>query len=247
MGLFGKKEKCSICGTEKSTKALADGYVCQGCIDKCGNCLLTISWKTVTVQRVRDAISDEKMNRERKLIFQDTQVIEESLILDEVHRLWSVKAYKNLYFTYDDIVDYECVKNGERVHKIGTGRAILGGLIFGEVGAVLGGLSGSKDKEEIKEFKIVIKTNNKSYPIIMINLLPFGKVNSDSLLFKAYSDTAAKILNKLNEISTHKIQVSVNVKQESVADELLKFKNLLDIGAITQEEFDAKKMQLLKM
>ena len=31
----------------------------------------------------------------------------------------------------------------------------------------------------------------------------------------------------------------------SAADELLKYKNLLDIGAITQEEFDAKKKQLL--
>ncbi|MBU3112702.1 SHOCT domain-containing protein [Clostridium lacusfryxellense] len=31
----------------------------------------------------------------------------------------------------------------------------------------------------------------------------------------------------------------------SVADELLKFKNLLDIGVITQEEFDLKKKQLL--
>lgn len=31
----------------------------------------------------------------------------------------------------------------------------------------------------------------------------------------------------------------------SVADELLKFKNLLDMGAITQEEFDIKKKQLL--
>lgn len=31
----------------------------------------------------------------------------------------------------------------------------------------------------------------------------------------------------------------------SVADEILKYKNLLDIGAITQEEFDKKKTELL--
>lgn len=35
------------------------------------------------------------------------------------------------------------------------------------------------------------------------------------------------------------------VVQSSVADEILKFKNLLDMGAITQEEFDAKKKELL--
>ena len=35
--------------------------------------------------------------------------------------------------------------------------------------------------------------------------------------------------------------------QFSVADELLKFKQLLDMGAITQEEFDVKKKQLLNL
>ena len=35
------------------------------------------------------------------------------------------------------------------------------------------------------------------------------------------------------------------IVQSSVADEILKFKNLLDMGAITQEEFDAKKKELL--
>ena len=33
----------------------------------------------------------------------------------------------------------------------------------------------------------------------------------------------------------------------SVADELLKYKQLLDAGAITQEEFDAQKQKLLNM
>ena len=35
------------------------------------------------------------------------------------------------------------------------------------------------------------------------------------------------------------------VAETSAADELKKFKELLDMGVITQEEFDAKKKQLL--
>ena len=34
-------------------------------------------------------------------------------------------------------------------------------------------------------------------------------------------------------------------QQTSAADEIKEFKELLDMGAITQEEFDAKKKQLL--
>lgn len=245
MGLFGKKEKCSICGKEKTTKILADGYACQECIDKCGSCLFTVSWKTVTVQRVKDAIFDEKINQERKGLFQQTQMIEKILILDEIHRLWKIKAYSNLYFSYDDIVGYECVKNGGSVYKIDVGGAVLGGAIFGEVGAILGGLSGAREKEEIDEFKIVINTNNKSYPVMTINLLPSGKIKVNSLLYKTYSETAEKIINKLNEISVQKNEKIEHVTQEPVADELLKFKKLLNIGAISQEEYDVKKKQLL--
>lgn len=36
-----------------------------------------------------------------------------------------------------------------------------------------------------------------------------------------------------------------NAGMDSSADEILKFKNLLDVGAITQEEFNLKKKQLL--
>ena len=40
-------------------------------------------------------------------------------------------------------------------------------------------------------------------------------------------------------------QKAVNPTPFSTADELKKFKELLDSGIITQEEFDAKKKQLL--
>ena len=39
--------------------------------------------------------------------------------------------------------------------------------------------------------------------------------------------------------------VKANGISTSMADELIKYKNLLDTGAITQEEFDKKKAQLL--
>lgn len=50
-----------------------------------------------------------------------------------------------------------------------------------------------------------------------------------------------KILPRLNMESNGSIQTS----QLSAADELKKYKDLLDSGIITQEEFDAKKKQLL--
>ena len=37
------------------------------------------------------------------------------------------------------------------------------------------------------------------------------------------------------------------VNNEKIANDILKFKNLLDIGAITQEEYDAKKKEILRL
>jgi len=59
--------------------------------------------------------------------------------------------------------------------------------------------------------------------------VPFTEVAADT------EDNAAESNDNSN----------TNSPSFSVADELLKFKNLLDIGVVTQEEFDLKKKQLL--
>ncbi len=56
------------------------------------------------------------------------------------------------------------------------------------------------------------------------------------------SEKAYKLV--MEKISQSKTQANVP-NAHSDADELLKFKNLLDSGVITQDEFDAKKRQIL--
>lgn len=55
---------------------------------------------------------------------------------------------------------------------------------------------------------------------------------------------AAFIKKKIDDLKKQKNTPTV-VAATSTADELKKFKDLLDMGAITQEEFDAKKKELL--
>ncbi|MCC0648374.1 SHOCT domain-containing protein [Clostridioides sp. ZZV15-6598] len=42
-------------------------------------------------------------------------------------------------------------------------------------------------------------------------------------------------------------QAIIHQNNSSVADEILKFKNLVDIGVITEDEFDKKKKELLNV
>ncbi|WP_449078664.1 SHOCT domain-containing protein [Ruminococcus sp.] len=71
--------------------------------------------------------------------------------------------------------------------------------------------------------------------------------DDDSYMKQVYSYINEKIsiAHKQSQMTENSKNPEVN--NTSVADEILKFKNLLDIGAITQEEFDTKKRELLKM
>lgn len=248
MGLFGSKEACTICGGQNGVKQITDGYVCKACIGKCGACLLTIPWKNVSLQRVKNAIYDNEIIQQRSRIFQQTKIIEKELSIDEDNRLWKLKTYGSLCFSFDEIINYSCQKNGIDVFSVGVGSALVGGLLFGGIGAILGGLSGSKKKEEINEFKIIIRVNNNSYPELSINLLPIGKVKSDSILFKSYCDKAENIMQGLSSMGGVEKNIEDNNRiAKSPAEEILEYKNLLDIGAITQEEYDSKKRKLLNL
>ena len=83
-----------------------------------------------------------------------------------------------------------------------------------------------------------------------------GRMEEDVLFFFSDDDTKyehayTNIVDGLEEVQ-HLAMIADSQKSAienqingSVADEILKYKNLLDIGAITQEEYDVKKKQLL--
>ena len=64
---------------------------------------------------------------------------------------------------------------------------------------------------------------------------------------KEVGEMVKYLQDRLREVKSPKPQVATVVNQVSAADELLKFKGLLDAGVLTQEEFDKKKAELLNM
>ncbi len=87
------------------------------------------------------------------------------------------------------------------------------------------------------------------------NSMYCGEPTEDIVFFFDDDSHMKQVYTYINEkisVAHRRNQVTENDKQSeksniSVADEILKFKNLLDIGAITQEEFDTKKKELLGM
>ena len=53
------------------------------------------------------------------------------------------------------------------------------------------------------------------------------------------------INNAIHQVRKEKIQLNTTIQTQSEADEILKFKKLMDEGIISAEEFESKKQQLL--
>lgn len=67
-----------------------------------------------------------------------------------------------------------------------------------------------------------------------------------AVIVVAFAKRSSIIAGSENKATVQKTVIN-NIKENTNADELKKYKDLLDSGAITQEEFDEKKKQLLNL
>lgn len=150
---------------------------------------------------------------------------------------------KNVNFKvvdFSDVVSFTPIeRNGGYVSKHHRGtRALVGGMIAGGTGAVIGASTGGKEFDKIAELSIVVHFKDGSdKKIFFIN-----DEKSDSLLAQQAQskfDRTSILLTKVVNANKN------NINGSSYKNELEELKTLLDEGIITQEEFTAKKKQIL--
>ena len=194
-------------------------------------------------------------NIKRRKEFMATKKIKNYFYIDEINKLWCVpkisfwtnelKREKTLFYSYSDIVSFELQLDGKTLTSStsgGLGSAVVGGLLFGGIGAIVGSNTGKKNTKTTVNsvYTINITVNSMQNPNISIDVDNKKTANElMSALQLIYS------LQKSDNDNRKNVSITNNRKDISVADEIKKFKELLDINAITQEEFDAKKKELL--
>ena len=145
-----------------------------------------------------------------------------------------------LYFKVEGSVSHLSNVQGGGVNMQG---AVAGAIIGGGAAAIIGSQLGTETKTEI-----VTKDDRK----VTLYIKEKGNVQTKVIISK-YIDTTIAALRELipnKEESVVQIEARSNTMPVtataiSSADELKKYKELLDSGVISQEEFDAKKKQLL--
>lgn len=91
--------------------------------------------------------------------FNATKRIGTHMEIDETQMKWLIpdglfggKKNPEIY-NYSDIVDFELLEDGEFIVKGRLGRAVVGGVLFGGIGAVVGGVTGGKKSKSIRNIE----------------------------------------------------------------------------------------------
>lgn len=108
------------------------------------------------------------------------------------------------WLDYSDLLNYELLEDDSVVTSGGVGQALVGGALFGGVGAIAGGITAKRtQKKKIESLYIKITVNNFSSPCIMIPLIT-KSTKTNSKEYETAFNLAHQILASLDVITHNK-------------------------------------------
>ena len=259
---------CVICGKNAGLTAnkLANGngYLCKNCLKAAGGLGSWMQLRTMSIGEIRERVGASSPeaaavveSHNAMLGFVISKSVGDYIQVDETNKkvkfphITMQNALNNMLnqsaskeYDFKDIVGFELIENDNSVTKGGLGAAAVGGALFGGAGAITGGIIGKKTTVGVcKNLRVKVTLRNSSDPMVMIDFIQ-SPVKTTSQQYLSAQEDAHKVMSMLQVIcEENNAQPTQTV---SVADELKKFKELLDMGAISQEEYDAQKAKLLR-
>lgn len=172
------------------------------------------------------------------------------------------KEKKELYFLFNDeldklikyesIIECKIIENSNVVNSGGIGRAIVGGLVAGDSGAVVGANT-RKSKNIVSSIVIRIVTKEIDEPLYTLELLDYQIDTNKQLYANFYKlamtfannvyATIQAIINDNNNIN--KLETKQELNSNNGLEQLEKLAELKEKGIITQEEFEESKKKIL--
>lgn len=151
------------------------------------------------------------------------------------------------YLSFDDINSYEVICDKQVINNDMLKNTASGKYVADGVGALVGALSSLNSGEYIKNLQIKLNINNFDNPCVYVNYIT-RKIKSNSQMAKDLIKMCDEDLAKL-EIILKKDETPEPQENQSKdpIEEVKKLKELLDMGILTQDEFDMKKKELLNL
>ena len=147
-------------------------------------------------------------------------------------------------FRFDEIRSFELLEDDSTVVSGGVGMALAGEVFFGGAGALAGSQVGARTtKKNIENLVLKINMTDLDFPCVMITFIN-KKTEIDSNSYRTAISKAQETISCL-ELIVSQCDESKEVVSEEKLDKVKKLKELVDLGVISEEEFEEKKNQLL--
>lgn len=154
-------------------------------------------------------------------------------------------------YKFSDIINYEVYENGNSKVKGTAGKALIGGAFFGLGGLIVGSSMGKKINEKCNQLHLIIRLNDFNTPQIDLKYIDNVEYDKDSFIYRNMKSNLQEVCSILEyminsktlEENIEKIDTSKYTKSNK--EQLQELKELLEEGLITQEEYEAKRKQIL--
>lgn len=180
--------------------------------------------------------------------------------VDNQSKLVGVYSYyesESTVLKFNEILDFEVVENGNSVLSSKTGSAVVGGLLFGGVGAVAGASGSRAINENCNTLKLKIYTSNIKNSVITIDFLD-NSISKNNPFYDQIIEIINKMVSLLKIIKEQNrqkeriedkniiIEKSKNVKKNNDLSNLKELAELKEKGIITEKEFEESKKKILE-
>lgn len=169
---------------------------------------------------------------------------------------YSYYESESVVLKFEQILDFEIFENGNSVVSSKTGSAIVGGLLFGGLGAIAGASGSRIISDNCKTLKLNIYTTDVTNSVVTLDLLDKG-IEKNSTEYENLKDTINKMIgflkiaresNRQAERKEDKKVIVENIEDINQNNNLRKLKELAQLkeqGIITDKEFEESKKKIL--
>lgn len=163
------------------------------------------------------------------------------------------KGVEHRVVSYADVISSEVIEDGSTVTRASRGSqlggAVVGGALLGGVGAIIGGLSGTRiSTGTVRQVSLRVTVSDTSSPTHEVGFLKM-ETNKPGAVYDAAMKTASHWQGVISAI-IREVENATNSRQEpttvSVATELKGLVELRDSGVLTDQEFQREKAKLLE-
>ena len=122
-----------------------------------------------------------------------------SLLIDNTNNKWAIVNSRTSNvdaMDYADLIEYELLEDDERLVKGRVGSAIVGGMLFGGIGALAGASRKKKIKSICNSMSVRIIVNNLDNPQYVIPIIS-SQTKTDSIIYQSAMSIAQEFTSLL--------------------------------------------------